>query len=122
VLEGLSPVRIRSGALQVRLNARSMNDGDGMSLIERYEAIIHDWTCGCGKGQACPNRDGCCEAAEQIAADPATTQGAVETLERIRDHANSGDDPALLAQHELDRIRRARMSIVEHRSACDPST
>jgi hypothetical protein len=32
--------------------------------------------------------------------------GAVETLERIRDHANSGDDPALLAQHELDRIQR----------------
>jgi hypothetical protein len=49
-----------------------------MSLIERAEAIIHDWTCGCGKGQACPNRDGCREAAEQIAADPATTQGAVD--------------------------------------------
>jgi hypothetical protein len=31
---------------------------------------------------------------------------AVATLERIRDHANSGDDPALLAQHELDRIQR----------------
>lgn len=33
-----------------------------------FESIIHDWTCGCGKGQACPNRGGCREAAEQIAA------------------------------------------------------
>jgi hypothetical protein len=33
--------------------------------------------------------------------------GAVETLERIRDHANSAEDPALLAQHELNRIQRA---------------
>jgi hypothetical protein len=56
-----------------------------MSLIERAEAIIHDWTCGCGKGQACPNRDGCREAAEQIAADLATTRGAEEERDRLRE-------------------------------------
>jgi hypothetical protein len=33
-------------------------------------------------------------------------EGAVETLERVRNHANSGEDPALLAQHELNRIQR----------------
>jgi|tagenome__1003787_1003787.scaffolds.fasta_scaffold20965450_3 hypothetical protein len=31
-------------------------------------------------------------------------QGAIKTLERIRDHANSAEEAALLAQHELDRI------------------
>jgi hypothetical protein len=33
--------------------------------------------------------------------------GAVKTLERIRDHADSADDPAMLAQAELDRIKGA---------------
>lgn len=35
----------------------------------RLESIVHDWRCGCGWGQACPDRDGCREAAEQIAAE-----------------------------------------------------
>jgi hypothetical protein len=35
----------------------------------------------------------------------ANDRGAVATLERIRDHANSAEDPALLAQHELDRLK-----------------
>lgn len=33
-----------------------------------FESIIHDWTCGCGKGERCPDRDGCREAADQIVA------------------------------------------------------
>jgi hypothetical protein len=43
-------------------------------------------------------------------------EGAVETLERIRDHANSGDNPALLAQHELNRIQR-KSTAWPHRTA-----
>jgi hypothetical protein len=42
---------------------------------------------------------------EEMHREAKQTRGAVETLERIRDHANSGDDAALLAQHELDRLR-----------------
>jgi hypothetical protein len=34
-------------------------------------------------------------------------QGAIKTLERIRDHANSAEEAALLAQLELDRISAA---------------
>lgn len=41
----------------------------------RVEAIIHDWLCGCGKGQACERRDDCREAAEQIVARPVATEG-----------------------------------------------
>lgn len=33
-------------------------------------------------------------------------QGSGRTLERIRDHATSAEDPALLAQKELDRMQR----------------
>lgn len=32
-------------------------------------------------------------------------RGAVETLERIRDHANSAENAALLAQNELNSIK-----------------
>jgi hypothetical protein len=38
-------------------------------------------------------------------AQHSTHQGAVRTLERIRDHADSAEDPAVLAQNELDRIK-----------------
>jgi hypothetical protein len=44
-----------------------------------------------------------CDACEAAYGDIRLT---VRTLERIRNHAHSGDDPALLAQQELDRIRR----------------
>jgi hypothetical protein len=51
----------------------------------RIEAVIHDWTCGCGKGQACSRRDGCREAAEQIVAERATTtRGPVSDVARAR--------------------------------------
>jgi hypothetical protein len=39
-----------------------------------------------------------------------TIERAEETLERIRDHANSAQDAAMMAQKELDRIQKVRMS------------
>lgn len=46
--------------------ARVRQQHQGAVDASTVESIVHDWTCGCGKGQACPNRDGCREAAEQI--------------------------------------------------------
>jgi hypothetical protein len=47
------------------------------------EAIVHDWTCGCGKGIACLRRDGCREAAEQIVAALAAKPNVVRA--EVRD-------------------------------------
>jgi hypothetical protein len=84
-----------------------MNEGDGLILIAR-ECPEHGRDVGppgmveviLGKCWYCKRElvDVQYVPAEQL-------QRAVETLERIRDHANSGDDAALLAQHELDRLR-----------------
>jgi hypothetical protein len=47
------------------------------------------------------------EEALQAIYDRHQLQGAIKTLERIRDHANSAEEAALLAQLELDRISAA---------------
>jgi hypothetical protein len=44
------------------------------------------------------------ELAAKLGEAEEALQGAIKTLERIRDHANSAEEAALLAQHELDRI------------------
>jgi coenzyme F420-reducing hydrogenase beta subunit len=85
-----------------------MNEGDRLSDFEHCDACgdptgsLHDTDAG---QQVCPD---CYTMTLKVERDAARKQfrGAVETLGRIRDHANSAEDPALLAQHELDRIQR----------------
>lgn len=70
----------------------------------RIEAIVHDWTCGCGKGQACPQRDGCREAAEQIVTELADHPMRVVTSDEGTSYyvPSDQDEPGDRADHEAD--------------------
>lgn len=73
--------------------------------VDRIEAIIHDWTCGCGKGQACPQREDCHEAAEQIVAI-----GLKDVLRFLR--GSDSDD------HEYEMWRRTIANDIEREFSC----
>lgn len=59
IREGRLDELLAAEAELVRLQARPS--------VARIESIIHDWMCGCGRGEACDKRGDCREAAEQIA-------------------------------------------------------